>query len=336
MLMTGNQITQPGDQLRKIEIQQLFQAISNPKQEYQDMLQQLHLLSTLDKNQYASLKKKLPYFVCGIFHPPYRKKENFSAIDYFIIDIDHIVSSGRNIELLTTRLQSNDEVRMMFRSPSGDGIKVMFKLNNTCKDSSLYTAFYKIFSMKFAEQYEIVDIVDFKTNDVTRACFLSFDPNAHLNTASVPVVMSDYVKNLSYDFAEIVLKETDIKIKEYGVNSIKTVAPDQDILLAIRQKLNPGNLIKTKDYIVPGQIEKAVPLIKEELYKYNMELIEATAISYGNKLKIKAEHLWAEINIFYGKRGFSVIKTTRTGSNDGLADLAVRCVQDIINQHYFQ
>lgn len=336
MLMSGSQITQPGDQLRKISPEALFQAISSPKQEFRDMLRQISILSTVDKNQYAAVKKKLPYFVCGIFHPPYRKKENFAAIDYFVIDIDHIVSSGKNIGLLSEKLKASPELMMMFRSPSGDGLKVMFRLSVTCKDAPLFSAFYKVFAMQFAEQYGINNIVDFRTSDVTRACFLSFDPDAYYNPVSVPIEMSSYIRNLSFDLAEKDIKETEQKIREQVTYPSKTTGPDADILREIRSKLNPSIVSLKKEYYVPGQIDKAVPLIQAALESYNMQLIEASPISFGNKLKIKAGSLWAEVNVFFGKKGFSVVKTTKTGSNAELAELAAQTVSMILKQNYIE
>lgn len=38
----------------------------------------------------------------------------------------------------------------------------------------------------------------------------------------------------------------------------------------------------------------------------------------------------AEINVFYGKRGFSVVKTPKRGSNDGLADISNRVLCELL------
>ena len=336
MLMIGAQITQPGDLLRNISAEQLYQSIYKPKQEYQDLMHQLRMIHTLDKNQYAQLKKKLPYFVCGSFHPPYRKKENFVSISHMLLDLDHISATGKNIDSLFTRLKSDAEIMMLFRSPSGDGLKVMFKLHEDCRDSGLFSHFYKIFAMKFAEKYDIKEIVDFQTHDVTRACFLSFDPDAYYNELSIPLVIEEYIDKLDFDLAQPIIHETETKIKEQTKAIVNTPGIDNEILLAIRQKLNPGLAPRPKEFVVPVQIDKAIPLIQNELEKYNMAIVEQTPISYGNKLKIRAGNLWAEVNIFYGARGFSVVKTTKTGSNLQLAELAQEAIAGIISELYIE
>ena len=104
----------------------------------------------MDINRYRDLKKKLPYVVCGMFHPLIRRKENFSAIQYFIIDMDHIVEHGKSITTITDKLRAEPQVHLFFKSPGGDGIKVMFKLKENCHDAQLFSAFYKIFGHYFS------------------------------------------------------------------------------------------------------------------------------------------------------------------------------------------
>lgn len=332
--MYGNNITQVGDQLLTISIEKTFQAIVNPKQEYQDLMQQLQTLCSVDKTQYAIIKKKLPYIVCGKFHPAYRKKENFAAIHSFILDMDHVTSSGRNIDALCLKLKNDPEVKLLFKSPSGDGIKLLFIIEDECKDSSLFSAFYKLFAMKFAEKHEVVDLVDFKTNDVTRACFLSYDKDAYFNPLSIPVNIADYITEFDFEKSEREIKNNELKIKETTIPTISSNNLNSEILAAIKQKLNPGAVSIPKSVLVPEQIDKAIPIIKEQLLAYNIELVKTSAINYGNKLTVKAGHLWAEINIFYGKRGYSVVQTTKTNSSSQLAELASEAIRSIINQNY--
>jgi hypothetical protein len=95
MLLLGLNITSPGDKLQPISIERFFQGIQDSKQTFKDQISQLRSIATMDINKYRDLKKKLPYVVCGMFHPLIRRKENFSAIQYFIIDMDHIVEHGK-------------------------------------------------------------------------------------------------------------------------------------------------------------------------------------------------------------------------------------------------
>lgn len=70
--------------------------------------------------------------------------------------------------------------------------------------------------------------------------------------------------------------------------------------------------------------------LKEQLEAYNISLHSSTPIQYGRQLRLVAGDIWAEINIFHGKKGFSVVKTTKSGSNPELASLAKEVIEDIL------
>ena len=52
----------------------------------------------MDKNGYSQLKRKLPYFVCGQFNPPFRRKENFAYTENFMLDFDHLSSKQLSLK----------------------------------------------------------------------------------------------------------------------------------------------------------------------------------------------------------------------------------------------
>ena len=51
-------------------------------------------------------------------------------------------------------------------------------------------------------------------------------------------------------------------------------------------------------------------------------------IHYGKKIKMKVNFREAEINLFYGKKGYSVVQSSRKGTNDELNSLCA----ELINQ----
>ncbi|MCB9282934.1 MAG: virulence protein E [Lewinellaceae bacterium] len=333
MIQFGNKITQTGDPLQKMEVEKLFQSTSRPKQSFQDFITQLRAVKTLDENQYRELKKQLPYFVCGIFHPPVRRGENFASIEHFILDLDHLEKAGLDKTIVGNQLRKDPEVSFFFTSPGGDGLKVLFNLGAPCRDAALFTAFYKLFARHFAEKYGLLEAIDLRTSDVTRACFVSYDPEAWFNPDARSVAMEDYITGLDFDKAEKALKETEELFKGIEVEWTTTEKPDLDneVLLQIKQKLNPKfRDPQKKEHYVPAEIEEALPLLQEKLAEYHLEIAETQPISYGRKVKIKTGVLWAEVNIFFGKRGFRVVKTTKSGSNSELAELAAQAITEIL------
>ena len=53
-------------------------------------------------------------------------------------------------------------------------------------------------------------------------------------------------------------------------------------------------------------------------------------INYGKKMVFVINNIWAEINIFYGKKGFSVVKTPKHGSNSELADIVQKILCELL------
>ncbi len=333
MLQLGMKITQVGDPLRKISLEQLYTMVSRPKPASADFIQQLRILAALDERQYRELKKQLPYFVCGIFQPPIRRKEHFATISHFILDLDHLSAAGIGQEQLCGRFREDPRVAMYFQSPGGDGLKVMFRLAEPCRDASMFSAFYKLFARQFAERYGLLGAVDPQTHDVTRACFLSADSEAYFRPDAEEVRMEHYLKNLDFEESVEAVRESEKVLKAQAPerDTAKDNSPDAAVMERIRERLNPSARVrKAREIPVPPALDEAMPLLMERLSGMELELRTSEPIQYGRKLQVFAGRQFAEINIFHGKRGFTVVKTTKSGSNPELADLVVLAVRDIL------
>ncbi|HQI44303.1 MAG TPA: BT4734/BF3469 family protein, partial [Dysgonamonadaceae bacterium] len=92
------------------------------------------------------------------------------------LDFDHL----NNVETLFQRLLQDDyfETQLLFRSPSGDGLKWVISIeDNPTTHSNYFTAVANY----IAKTYGVA--VDKSGRDISRACFLPHDPNAYLNPA---------------------------------------------------------------------------------------------------------------------------------------------------------
>ena len=136
MIQFGRHITQVGDTLQQIELKRLYKGIHQPKQSFKDLIEQLRMVRSMDEKQYKNLKKQLPYFVGSIFHPPIRRKEHFAVANYLILDLDYLEAANLSIETLMDDLKKLPQVALLFKSPSGDGLKVVFQLKTPCSDAA--------------------------------------------------------------------------------------------------------------------------------------------------------------------------------------------------------
>ncbi len=334
MISFGKNIRLPNDPLVKIPLKQFADKIKNPGKEFVDFITQLRELQSIDPKQYREWKVKLPYAVAAIFYPPFRKKENFAKTDYFILDIDHLSDKEINIEHLMGRLETDERIALAFRSPSNDGVKLFFKLKQSLFDAGKYALFYKIFARKFAAQYDLHQVVDKKTSDVSRACFLSYDPRVLYRAEVVPVEVERYI-NFENE-TEVSLFEKEIKEQEkirpetHPADADENTIP-QDVIQKIREKLNPRLTVKKeKNIFVPEELNLIVEPVKKSLAQYDIVVDEIVNINYGKQFRMKLQHMRAEINVFYGKKGYSVIKSTKSGLNDELVDLTHQIISSAI------
>ena len=144
MISCGNNIRSIEENLQKVRVDYLYQCIRVPRTDVAEKIARLRIIKGLDAKMYATQKRELPFFVCGMFTPAFRRKENFAYTEYFVLDIDHVQEKGHDLGELKQRLVSDSRVVLCFISPGQDGLKLMFKLKSRCYDAGIYSIFYKI------------------------------------------------------------------------------------------------------------------------------------------------------------------------------------------------
>lgn len=333
MLHTGKSITTPNDTLYKVPLAYVYNAIKNPKPHVLTQIRQLRQVKQLDEKRYSILKRTLPYLVCGVFNPSIRKTENFARIQYFILDIDHIADKALSVSGLKQTLANDNRVLMAFTSPGQDGLKVLFKLSEFCYDAGKYQLFYKLFATAFAQQYHLHQVLDMRTSDVARACFVSYDPDALFNPNAETIKMDAYIDfNNPLEISEMSAEFKKIE-KEQGANEIKEEKPQMpaDVLDAIKQKLNPNTIRKPDKIIfVPEEIDAIMNDVLAHLQRFSVEVVALEKIHYGKKIKVRYCNKSAEINMFYGRKGFTLVQTPKRGMDAELGDLACSIIGEVL------
>lgn len=330
MIMAGRNIKQFNDPLQAVELSQLFSSIKSPKPVNYELIKQLRIVQSINPKQYRKLKTQLPYITCGIFKPRYRKTENFGSIEYFVLDIDHISEKGMDKEALRQKLEKDARVCLLFISPGGDGFKVFFRLKEKCYDAQKYAIFYRAFANEFSQKYHLEQVLDKQTSDVARACFVSYDPKAYFNSECELVNMVSYVdfnNLLEVKELERSFKVQKNKVKESEAKEVMT----DDLMEAIKLKLNPNLKSRpAKKIYVPDILERIIETVTKSVNEYDIMVKEVKSIHYGKQFTFSIDELrWAEINIFYGKKGFSIVKSMKSGSNEELAEIVKTILTDL-------
>lgn len=339
MLYAGKNITSQQDMLQKVTVEYIYQSIRNPKPDIQARIRQLRIVRDLDAKRYSQLKRELPYVVCGVFKPACRRTENFAYTEYFIVDIDHIEAKGLSMEVTREKLQHDDRVVLLFLSPGEDGLKVLFHLKERCYDAGIYSLFYKAFVKQFSLQYNLDQVIDTRTSDVCRACFISCDENAYHNPNALTVDVSQYVDvNNPYELfgmkheLEEEAKEGEKQLKQQETEA-KNINPEGDELLKIKEILKIRIPQKEKkEVFVPEQLNEVIEDVKKYVEETGLVVTEIININYGKKIRMRMGMRQAEVNLFYGKKGYSVVSSPRSGTNAELNELCVNLVQSFFLQ----
>jgi len=325
-IQLGSKITQPSDPLQRLSLGELYKLIRQEDSPLARQTEQLRAMLEIDVKAYQKNKIALPYCTSGIFHPASRKTENFAASWYFIFDFDHI----DNEEILTDRferLKNDTRIALLFHSPGGKGIKCFLQLAEPCTDRHFFTDRYKQFLYLFSAEHELSEYADYRTHDVTRACFLAHDAAVYYREEPLLVEPDDIrVEDMVHFEEELKLKE-----QEYKTQRPDTLA--DPTLVKIKQSLNPNfKPIPRREIVVPQAITDMMPILEERLSAQGLVLLETHPIQYGRQIRVGMDRYWAEVNIFYGQRGFSVVKTTKTGSTPELAELVYQLLYELLSR----
>ena len=161
---------------------------------------------------------------------------------------------------------------------------------------------------------------------MARACFISFDPNIYYNQQAESIDLNQYV-DTNYLSAFISLKK-ELEQDEKETKQNKPAAttsndPDKEAIEKIKSILNPNAKIKMQKppAYIPQALENIMDELKLFINKAGIELTEIINIHYGKKMRFKLGARQAEINLFYGKKGFSVVISPRSGTNEELNKL---------------
>ena len=336
MIMYGKNITSPGDQLIKFKKEYFYNSLVHPKPAIEALIRQLRMVYEIDVKQYARAKKTLPYIVCGIFKPEIRRIENFAYIEYFIVDIDKISAKEMDADELRQRLQQDPRVMMSFLSPSQDGLKLMFRLKERCTDAGLYSVFYKEFIRQLATQYNIEQVIDRSTSDVSRACFVSIDHDAYFNPQAEPVDITAFVTDDDplqlFDLKR--RQDDDGKRQAKGggkEDAPKSHEPENEVMAKIKERLGmKPRKPEEKPAVVPEDLQKIVPDLKEFIERHEMLVTDIKSIQYGKQIQTVLGRRKAEVNLFYGRRGFTTVLSTKSGTDDELNQLLKQIVEDFL------
>lgn len=335
MISLGTNITSATEVLQRIDLRQLYELVAHPDVQLASFVRQLRIVRSVDSKQYSLLKRRLPYAVCGIFNPSQRRTDCFAYTEYFCLDIDHMADKQMDVENLRRKLEADSRVALSFVSPGMDGLKLFFRLSERCYDPGVYSLFYKEFARRFSLQYGLEQVVDTRTCDVSRACFLSADEFAMLREDSESVDIHAVLPSDNPQQLFDIKHEHDVEMRKAGEERPQH-DPDGDALAKIRKLLNP-KVAKVEacrpPAFVPSILDDMIDGLKAYIEKMGVEVYEIGNIQYTKKIRCRLGLRQAEVNLFYGHKGFRVVKSPRGGTSDELNELVAQMIEVYLQEN---
>ncbi len=328
MLYFGMNLAQSHkEKLAPVSLEGLYQMISSPSPELIKLTAELEKIHQLDPEAFNRHKTKLPFFCGSEFHDGLRNCEQFIQATYFVLDVDHyfeVSQIDKEIEI-KEKLKKDQRIALMYTSPSGTGLKLVLRLSTPITNTKRFADFYLSFAGKFASQYNLEKYIDFKTHDVTRVSFINVDMLAYHNPSHIPVDPEKYQSSF-----DVFASKTSPFSEVPADAAAEKKQLDDETYQEILQTLNPKTPKRKKNYIIPAILENIIEPVKSAMQEKGMEVLEVLNIHYGKKFRLKLEGSYAEINIYYGKNGFSVVKTPRSDVNEILNEIAYQIAVGVI------
>jgi predicted P-loop ATPase len=152
---------------------------------FKEIVQEIR--TTVDEKNKSSLKKTLPAVtVSGQFLNSRNLNELINHTGFLQIDFDKVDDLEKSMEIL----KKDPFSFSVFLSPSGNGIKVLVKISNNKNEHSKC---FKSLEKYYHKEYNLK--IDPQCKDITRAMFLSYDPDIFVNENSEVFEIIKYATN---------------------------------------------------------------------------------------------------------------------------------------------
>lgn len=146
---------------------------------YPQLRRQVEALRAAPKHEQDRLKRALDYVTpAGTFAPTRANAHLQEASRLLVLDFDDLPDVAAARELLFADSMLGPEIALLFISPSGTGLKAFLRLDPAYDYAENFDAVATYLTHYYAGLQVALDA---KCRDVSRACFLSFDPDAYLH-----------------------------------------------------------------------------------------------------------------------------------------------------------
>ena len=179
----------------------------------------------------------------------------------FCVDIDHF-GDAQAINELKVKIISLFAPVFMFRSPSGDGLKVIYHIDINHGE---HLEYYFALESFFVQEFDLE--IDKHCKDVVRACFLCFDSEAYYNE-SPDVLDRSFIDTFQPQQSGVIPVESVVKLQQI---TAETITDPTEIIERVKTWLNK------KETFIKGNRNNYITMFAGALNRYGIP--ETTALN---------------------------------------------------------
>ena len=166
-----------------ITLENVMNGIEKPSKEILETITNLRALKAhnYSKEEYKKFSRELKITLpavsfCGTFNGSRANIENWSTNTGLIcLDIDRVYED--KVNEFKERISEDEHTLAVFISPSGNGLKILLK--SQYDSPAQFKSLFKTARNYFLRKYNVMS--DEACSDYNRLCFLSYDPEVHIN-----------------------------------------------------------------------------------------------------------------------------------------------------------
>ena len=283
--------------------------------------------NTSDKKDRQELKKGLLNFAINCRFKDSRSANNVSEKTGLVyIDID-FQDNIEIIDKIPNILKSIQNVAFYKKSCSGNGYQAIIPYSKSLD-------FTKVWYSIESDFKDLGIVIDSATKDISRVTFYSYDPDYYYNPNADAIDLNAFVDThnpyaLFEQKRKLAQQEKEQDTLSKAPN--KPSDPDSTAMEHIKQLLNPKSHKEKPPVYVPKELNDIIADLKSYIEQTGVIVPEIINIQYGKKIRFEMGLKKAEVNLFFGKNGFSVVQSPRSGTNAELNRLMAELVTTFID-----
>ena len=175
-----------------------LERIKKPKKEVKELIEKIR--TSEDPNEISELKKKLP---CVLFSGKFEARTDAGLLEHSgFICLDFDMDSDISAQMTKTELKLSQYTYAAWISPSGKGVKALFKIKHPEK----HREHFKAIQVRYPH-------VDASGINISRVCYESFDENIYINEHCQ--VWDDYIEDKQYEVVREKIEITEAVKDDY-------------------------------------------------------------------------------------------------------------------------